>query len=101
MDSSKTSLPNRSWKWLPEQMPRVAALIAARRKEVGDAHVNECWRRGVVLLEPGWFFAVEGALAVGVPAADWDWRKWPELQGVPLGTAVALVLKTKEAATNG
>lgn len=58
-----------NWSWLPSMMPGVAQLMAARRKEFGDAHVNECWKRGVVLKEPGWFFAREGTLAVGVP---WD-----------------------------
>ena len=55
---------------MPAEMPGVAALVREKRKLFGDAHVNECWRRGVVLLEPGWFFAREGALAVGTPWAD-------------------------------
>lgn len=57
------------WAWLPQQMPGVARLMAQRRTELGAAHVTECWRRGVVQCEPGWFFAREGALAVGTP---WD-----------------------------
>jgi hypothetical protein len=59
----------RTWEWLPQQMPGVAALVREKRKEFGNAHVNECWRRGVVAGEPGWFFAREGTLAVGTP---WD-----------------------------
>lgn len=55
------------WAWLPAAMPGVARLIADRRKRQGAAHVNECWRQGVLLMEPGWFFAWEGALAVGTP----------------------------------
>ncbi len=39
--------------WLPAQMPRVAALMKTRRTQDGDAHVKECWRRRVVLCEPG------------------------------------------------
>lgn len=55
------------WAWLPTAMPGVARLMAQRRRELGDAHVAECWRRGVLQGEPGWFFAREGALAVGAP----------------------------------
>jgi hypothetical protein len=62
--------PKKRWDWLPVQMPRVAALMKEKRRELGDAHVNECWKRGVVGMEPGWFFAREGALAVGAPWAD-------------------------------
>jgi hypothetical protein len=58
--------------WLPAEMPGVTRLMRAKRAEMGDAHVNECWKRGVIGREPGWFFAREGALMVGVPwgAAD-------------------------------
>ena len=62
------------WSWLPEFMPGVARLLAERRRLHGDAFVNDCWRRGVVEREPGWFFAREGAIAVGVP--------WPEIADV-------------------
>lgn len=55
--------------WLPSAMPGVARLVAEKRRLLGDAHVKECWQRGVVQREPGWFFAREGALAVGTP---WD-----------------------------
>ena len=57
------------WGWLPTAMPGVARLIAEKRKALGDAHVAQCWQRGVVERLPGWFFAREGALAVGTP---WD-----------------------------
>lgn len=59
--------PKNRWAWLPEHMPGVAKLMAERRRQLGDAHVNECWAHGVVKCEPGWFYAREGALAVGVP----------------------------------
>lgn len=58
------------WGWLPAQMPGVAAQIAEKRRLWGAAHINECWHRGVVRLEPGWFFAREGALTVGTPSDD-------------------------------
>jgi hypothetical protein len=57
------------WGWLPAAMPGVARLIQEKRKLLGVAHVSECWQRGVVEKQPGWFFAREGALAVGTP---WD-----------------------------
>lgn len=55
--------------WLPTAMPGVARLVGEKRRTLGDAHVSECWRRGVIEREPGWFFAREGAIAVGTP---WD-----------------------------
>lgn len=57
------------WGWLPAAMPGVARLMRDKRKALGEAHVAECWRRGVLEREAGWFFAREGALAVGTP---WD-----------------------------
>ena len=58
------------WAWLPSAMPGVARLVAEKRRLLGSAHVDECWKRGVLGREPGWFFAREGALAVGTPWAD-------------------------------
>jgi hypothetical protein len=60
------------WDWLPQHMPGVAKLLAEKRIEFGDAHVNQCWKRGVIEKQPGWFFAREGAIAVGTawPAGD-------------------------------
>ena len=55
------------WGWLPAMMPGVQKLLAEKRKTMGAPHVNECWRRGVVLQEPGWFYCREGAIAVGTP----------------------------------
>jgi hypothetical protein len=72
MDKKKQEIG--SWGWLPVAMPKVARLIADKRREVGDAHVRECWKRGVVEQQPGWFFAREGALAVGTP--------WPDIADV-------------------
>lgn len=61
--------PKQNWSWLPQHMPGVARLMKQRRAEVGDAWVNECWKHGVLELEPGWFWAGEGALMVG---SMWD-----------------------------
>jgi len=56
-------------------MPQVALQMAAKRKALGTAWVNTCWRRGVVNGEPGWFWAAEGPLTLGspTPAQVLDW----------------------------
>lgn len=69
--------------WLRDAMPGLATLMRRRRSEMGDAHVNECWRRGVVGGEPGWFFAREGPIALGTPWDD------PECQAFGALTATA------------
>lgn len=61
------------WDWLPTLMPGVARQVAELRRTMGEAHVAECWRRGVIERQPGWFFAAEatqGAITVGVPWGD-------------------------------
>lgn len=55
--------------WLPIRMPGVAALVKEKRQLWGNAWVNECWKQGVLLRQPGWFYAGEGAVSVGVV---WD-----------------------------
>lgn len=50
-------------------MPRVAMMVAEKRRALGDEHVTQCQRRGMAG-EPGWFFAREGPLAVGTPWPD-------------------------------
>ena len=57
------------WEWLPAAMPGVARLMADKRRTLGAEHVAECWRRGMAG-EAGWFFAREGAIAIGTPWAD-------------------------------
>lgn len=69
MDREKEQRNPQTFAWLPQQMPKVAERVKEYRAREGDAWVNECWTRGVVLLQPGWFYAREGALAVGVA---WD-----------------------------
>jgi hypothetical protein len=49
-----------------EAMPGTARLIAVYRRQLGDAFVTECIKRGLAG-EPGWFFAREGTLALGTP----------------------------------
>lgn len=57
----------RSWQWMAEHMPRVVAMLKEERKAGRGAHIDDCWRRGVVNGEPGLFWASEGAISVGVP----------------------------------
>jgi len=56
-------------------MPEVAKRMAEQRLLLGDAVVNTCWLAGVVEGMPGFFFAAEGALVLGIPTAaqalDW------------------------------
>jgi hypothetical protein len=84
------------WSWLPRQMPRVSALIKTKRAELGDAHVNLCWRRGVVERQAGWFFAREGALAVGAPFDDPEMANFAAMHVT--STQGLLLLRTPEAA---
>lgn len=70
MDKSKEKAAGSKWAWLPGFMPGVARLLSEKRRELGPAHVALCWELGVVKQEPGWFYAREGSLAVGVPPCD-------------------------------
>lgn len=80
MDEGKSKKQGK-WSWLPAAMPGVAKLMVDWRKRLGDAHVNDCWERGMAG-EPGWFFAREGAIAIGTPfpvpagaGPEWDWAE--------------------------
>lgn len=68
MDTETGRSKKGRWDWLPLAMPGVSRLMLEKRRLHGDAHVAECWRRSLAG-EPGWFFAREGALAIGTP---WD-----------------------------
>ncbi len=52
---------------MQQHMPGVVAMIQDKRLELGAEHVNLCWRRGVIDCTPGWFYAREGAVAIGTP----------------------------------
>lgn len=58
--------PKSSWAFMTEHMPRVVAQIRDQRTQGNGPHVDLCWRRGVVELQPDWFWAYEGGVAVGV-----------------------------------
>lgn len=82
------------WAWLPQFMPGVVRLMAEKRRELGAEHVAKCWEHGVVKQEPGWFYAREGALAVGVPPLD---DKGVPRDEVPRYTGTQVVLWLREA----
>lgn len=87
------------WKWLPAQMPGVARLLAERRARVGADWVNTCWRHGVLERQAGWFFAAEGALAVGVPWAGAPGiDQWLALQAGGQFAPCLLILREEGAA---
>lgn len=88
----------RNWKWLPEQMPGVARLMAEKREAWGNHHVNLCWRRGVELREPGWFFAREGVLAVGTP---WDEPVLANFAALNVTATQALLLMREPGGAHG
>lgn len=84
MDKRQEQVKKSDWSWLPQRMPGVTQRIAELRAKYGNDHVALCWQRGVVGKEPGWFYAREGALAVGVP---WDGCEL-ELAGFPTASGV-------------
>lgn len=67
VDNNNQGSKGNRWQWLAEAMPLLPERMKELRKEHGPAHVSECWRRGVVQCEPGWFFARQGAVTVGAP----------------------------------
>lgn len=57
------------WSWVKLFMPGVTRLMGEKRAEFGPEWIGQCWRAGVIEQKPGWFFAAEGALTIGMP---WD-----------------------------
>ena len=74
--------------WMTQAMPGVGKIVAGYRIKFGDAPVDECVRRGL-RGEAGYFFAREGAVAVGVPAGGWTLPQWMEAY-LPTATMVWL-----------
>lgn len=56
---------SKDWGWIKDHMPRTVAMLAEYRAAGEGAHIDECWRRGVVRGEANWFCAVEGPLTLG------------------------------------
>jgi hypothetical protein len=87
-----------TWKWLPEQMPGVAKLLADKRREVGDEWVKTCWQKGVVERQPGWFFAGEGAIMIGVL---WDDPVIAAFAALRLTDTQCMLIVREKGAANG
>ncbi len=98
MDREQGKAGGKSWSWLPLHMPGVARLVREKRRTLGDAHVDECWRRGVLGREPGWFFAREGALALGTPWAD---EQLANFAAANVTSMQALLVLREPGATDG
>lgn len=60
----------KDWSWLPKLMPTVVDMVKERRAQDGDEWVNLCWKNGVLQGQPGWFYAFEGGISIGVPSQD-------------------------------
>lgn len=84
------------WDWLPKMMPNVAQMVSEKRKLYGDAHVNECWRRGVIKGEPGWLFAREANVAVGTP-----WASFKDVALWQVTTTQGLLIMKEPEGHNG
>lgn len=96
-DQGKAAAASR-WSWLPAAMPGVARLIKEKRQQLGDEHVSLCWQRGVIERQPGWFFAREGALAVGTP---WDEPVLANFASLQVTSTQALLVMSQLGAAQG
>jgi hypothetical protein len=67
MDREKEGERKNRFAWVADALPKLPPRIRELRQRHGDAHINECWKRGVVMGEPGWFFARQGVAAIGAP----------------------------------
>lgn len=83
---------------MPAEMPGVARLMREQRRLHGEAHLAECWRRGMAG-EPGFFFAREGAVAIGTPSADDAELANFAAQAIPSGGALLVIGKPGQAGT--
>jgi hypothetical protein len=101
MDGSavgKAAATKQSWAFMAERMPKTVALIKEARLRGDGPHLDLCWRRGVQGLEPGWFWAYEAGVSVGLPSVDM--LASPAMQSL-LATqpgANVLMLREKEVA---
>jgi hypothetical protein len=67
MDRNRLNIDPKQFGLLVPLMPGLGALIQEKRETYGANWVAECWRRGVLMGEPGWFFARQGSVSVGTP----------------------------------
>ncbi len=90
-------MEKKDWGWLPKHMPGVAVVIAEKRALHGAAWVNECWHKGVVEAQPGWFFAAQGSMAVGVPPAGMAEAFFGEVQTKYAGSCLVFIKEPAHA----
>ena len=69
MDKIETRA-KKNWAWMSEFMPRIVTMLGERRAKGEGVYIDECWKHGVRLQEPGWFYAREGGITVGTPFND-------------------------------
>jgi len=58
------------WSWMATHMPAVVGMLKEERRRGGGQLIDECWKRGVRDGEPGWFYAHENSVSVGVPSPE-------------------------------
>lgn len=79
-------MDKKDWSWFKQFMPGVTALLGEYREFGEGLHLDECWKRGVLGGQAGWFFAREGPVCLGTPfdrkaspiLCEWaeaDWRR--------------------------
>jgi len=82
----------RSWAFMKDHMPQVVALLRDKRQAGQGAHVDLCWRRGVVEGLPGWFYASEGGVQVGTLSVEAAQQVLERLEAAQPGQSVAPLL---------
>jgi len=86
-----------AFSWMTAAMPRVAAQVAEKRKQWGNAHVTDCVKRGL-RGEAGYFFAREGAVAVGTP---WDQPEMANFAAQHIKSGQSIVVMKMPEVGNG
>lgn len=71
MDKTAKPAASLDWALIPLLMPGIKPQLEAKRAIWGKDWVDQCWHRGVVLGEPGWFFARQGPVWLGTASPDW------------------------------
>lgn len=60
-------MDRKDWSWVQQHMPELVREIAEWRQAGLGAHVDTCWRLGVLEGKPNCFYAQEGPIALGTP----------------------------------
>lgn len=89
----------RSWAFMKDHMPQVVAMLRSKRNEGLGAHIDLCWRRGVVEGRPGWFYASEGGVHVGTLSVEAAQQVLEQLEATQPGQSVAPLLVLRAVGT--